>query len=99
MCDFQALDIVECIDDRPNRPESVTMPQLGQLYTVDTVRRLADGHSVRLIEIDPECHLGGPCACGDCGWDARRFRKVRRSGAEQADALLAAIRTKLLEPA
>jgi len=92
MCDFTALDLVECIDDRADRPESAIMPQMGRLYTVDSVRAVGDGHSVRLIELDPACHLGGSCDCGDCGWDARRFRKVYRPR-RSMDALLASIRT------
>ena len=92
MCDFTALDLVECIDDQPARPETTVMPQMGRLYTVDCVRPVGDGHSVRLIELDPTCHLGGTCACGDCGWDARRFRKVYRprSTVESLSAVLKA---------
>ena len=78
MFDFEALDIVECIDDEPLRPDSRIMPRKGKLYTVDAVRPVAGRHSVRLIELAPECSLGGPCECGDCGWDARRFRRVFR---------------------
>jgi hypothetical protein len=39
---------------------------------------VAGGRSVRLKELIPTCHLGGSCACGDCGWDSSRFRKVYR---------------------
>lgn len=78
MSDIAAGDIVECIDDTPSRPESRIMPDLGVLYTVANVRPAGDGRSVRLKELTPSCHLGGLCACGDCGWDAGRFRKVYR---------------------
>ena len=73
-------DIVECIDDTPTRLESRIMPSLGALYTITSLRPVGDGHSVRLRELTPSCHLGGVCACGDCGWDAGRFRKVYRPG-------------------
>lgn len=78
MSDFATGDIVECIDDTPSRPESQIMPDLGGLYTVTSIRPVEDGRSVQLKELTPSCHLGGVCACGDCGWDAGRFRKVYR---------------------
>jgi hypothetical protein len=78
LSDLTTGDIVECIDDTPNRPESQIMPILGGLYTVTHLRALGDGHGVRLKELTPTCHLGDVCACGDCGWDARRFRKIYR---------------------
>ena len=81
MSDIAAGDIVECIDDRPSRPETQVLPDLGNLYTVSSIRPLGDGHSVRLRELTPTCFLGGRCACGDCGWDAGRFRKIYRPGA------------------
>ena len=71
-------DVVECVDDVPLRVESAVMPVRGQLYTVTGIRPADDGHSVRLKELFPTCYRGGPCACGDCGWDARRFRKILR---------------------
>ena len=88
MCDIEALDLVECIDNDPKLPESRIMPEKGRLYTIDSVRRLADVDSVRLIELDPECRRGGPCACGECGWDARRFRRVYRPERESVASLL-----------
>jgi hypothetical protein len=88
MCDFTTGDIVECIDDRPTLPESQIMPDLGALYTVTSIRRVEDGLSVRLKELTPSCHLGGVCACGDCGWDARRFRKIYRPRGELLASLL-----------
>jgi hypothetical protein len=75
MSRFQSADVVECIDDIPVRPETRVMPRLGQRYTVTRTRQVGDGHSVRLLELHPTCHLGGPCRCGECGWDASRFRK------------------------
>jgi hypothetical protein len=78
MCDFRAGDRVECIDDRPLRPESRSMPALGMIYTVASVRAVGDGFSVRLREIIPTCHRGGDCGCGRCGWDSQRFRLVYR---------------------
>lgn len=78
MNDFTTGDIVECIDDTPSRPESQIMPDLGGLYTVASLRPIGDGLSVRLRELTPSCHFGGLCACGGCGWDAGRFRKVYR---------------------
>lgn len=77
MCDLQALDVVECIDATPVLKQSKTMPQLGRLYRVQSVRKIGDGYSVRLFDVTPECHLGGPCNCGNCGWDSRRFRRVQ----------------------
>jgi hypothetical protein len=78
MSDITSGDIVKCIDDTPSRPESQVMPELGMLYVVDSIRPVGDGHSVRLRELKPSCHRGGVCACGQCGWDARRFRRVYR---------------------
>jgi hypothetical protein len=78
LCEFLQGDLVECIDDAPNRAESKVMPVYGGLYTVANVRPFADGFSVRLKELTPSCYGGGPCRCGDCGWDAGRFRKVYR---------------------
>jgi hypothetical protein len=54
------------------------MPVSGQLYTVANTRSVAGGQSIRLKELLPTCHLGGACACGECGWDASRFRRVLR---------------------
>jgi len=82
VCDFVTGDIVECVDDTPSRPESQIMPDLGALYTISSIRPVGDGQSVRLKELAPSCYLGGICACGDCGWDAGRFRKVYRPGPE-----------------
>lgn len=78
LTDIAAGDIVECVDDTPSRPETRIMPDLGALYTVTSVRAVQDGKSVRLKELTPNCWRGGVCACGDCGWDAGRFRKVYR---------------------
>lgn len=78
MNDLTTGDIVECIDDTAARPESQIMPVLGTLYTIASIRPVGDGRSVRLKELTPSCYLGGVCACGDCGWDAGRFRKVYR---------------------
>jgi hypothetical protein len=78
LSDFATGDIVECVDDTPSRPESQIMPVFGGLYTVTSLRPAGDGASVRLKELTPSCHLGGVCACGGCGWDAGRFRKVYR---------------------
>ncbi|MBV8682514.1 MAG: hypothetical protein JO111_06550 [Caulobacteraceae bacterium] len=78
MIEITAGDIVECVDDSASRPESRIMPELGRLYTVASIRPAGDGHSVRLKELKPSCHLGGVCVCGQCGWDATRFRKILR---------------------
>jgi hypothetical protein len=88
LSDYATGDIVECIDDTPSRPESQIMPDLGALYTVTSIRPAGDGQSVRLKELTPSCHLGGVCACGACGWDAGRFRKVLRPRAEFIAELL-----------
>jgi hypothetical protein len=88
MSDIAAGDIVECIDDTPARPESQVMPDLGALYTVASIRPAGDGLSVRLRELTPSCHLGGVCACGGCGWDAGRFRKIHRPRGEFIAELL-----------
>ena len=95
MSSFATGDIVECVDDTPSRPESQIMPDLGALYTITSIRRVGDGHSVRLKELTPSCHLGGVCACGDCGWDAGRFRKIYRPDPE----LIAILTAQALEPA
>jgi hypothetical protein len=81
-------DIVECVDDTPNRPESQVMPIAGGLYTVARLRRVGDGWSARLKELTPTCFIGGPCACGDCGWDATRFRKVYRPDGRLMQSLM-----------
>lgn len=99
MCDFIAGDIVECVDDTPSRPETQIMPVLGSLYTVVSVRPVGDGRSVRLKELTPTCHLGGLCACGDCGWDAGRFRKTYRPRAEFLEALMCEALDEISEPA
>ena len=96
VCDFTTGDIVECVDDRPTRPESRVMPDLGGLYTVDSVRPVGAGTSVRLKELTPTCHAGGPCRCGCCGWDAARFRKVYRPKAELIASIMLGLRK--LEP-
>jgi hypothetical protein len=87
MCDFTTGDIVECVDDRPVRAESQVMPDLDVLYTITSIRPVDDGHSVRLKELTPSCYLGGPCACGHCGWDSGRFRKVYRPKAGLIESL------------
>ena len=97
MRDFITGDIVECVDDRPRRPESEVMPDLGGLYTIDSIRPVGDGLSVRLRELTPTCHVGGPCACGGCGWDAGRFRKIYRPKPELIAQIVVAIRNH--EPA
>lgn len=95
LSDIAAGDIVECIDDRTRQPDSLIMPRWGGLYTVTSIRPAGDGFSVRLKELTPSCHLGGPCACGSCGWDAARFRKIYRPSGE----LIAALQSKVCEPA
>ena len=87
MCDFQARDLVECIDGSPVLQQSRAMPELGQRYYVESVRKVGDGYSVRLFEVLPECYLGGPCTCGNCGWDAARFRLVRRFSRDKLGVL------------
>jgi hypothetical protein len=91
LLNFTTGDIVECIDDTPSRPESQVMPVLGGLYTIISIRPVEDGHSVRLKELTPSCRLGGPCACGDCGWDAGRFRRVYRPDGRLIAGLRAAL--------
>lgn len=78
MCHLQAFDIVECIDDSPVLKQSRTMPDMGRLYRVESVRPVGDGYSVRLLELTPDCYAGGSCACGSCGWDSGRFRLIHR---------------------
>ena len=78
MCDLRAFDIVECVDDTPVLKESQTMPEAGHLYRIRSVRKIGNGYSVRLLELTPDCHLGGPCSCGHCGWDSGRFRLTHR---------------------
>lgn len=78
MCDLRAGDLVECVDADPVHVRSKRMPELGQVYRIETARRVGDGYSVRLVEIAPECHRGGPCSCNNCGWDSGRFRRWGR---------------------
>lgn len=92
MSSFVANDIVECIDDTRRCAETRVMPQLGQLYTVTKARAVGDGQSVRVRELIPTCYMGGPCDCGECGWDAGRFRKVHRPTHELIEALI--VRTR-----
>lgn len=42
-----------------------------------------------LRALTPDCWEGGPCACGACGWDASRFRRVRPIRTEQLDVFRA----------
>ena len=90
MIDYKAGDLVECIDDRPIRENSTIMPVLGHAYTVEKIRAVGDGYSVRLVELIPACHEGDLCGCGQCGWDARRFRKIPRRH-EDSMAILRAL--------
>ena len=94
MSDIQKGDIVECVDDTPRHAESQVMPTWGALYTVTHLRAVDGSASVRLKELTPTCYLGGPCGCGDCGWDIARFRKVYRPG----PGLLEALNLKICEP-
>ena len=87
MADFKPSDIVECIDDTRRCPETRVMPQLGQLYTITKVRVVGDGQSVRVRELVPTCYMGGACDCGECGWDAGRFRKIYRPTRELAETI------------
>jgi len=89
MCDLRALDVVECIDDTPVLKQSAVMPKAGHLYRVQSVRRVGDGFSVRLFELSPKCHLGGPCNCGNCGWDSGRFRLAHRREEDKLSILCA----------
>jgi hypothetical protein len=43
-------------------------------------------------ELAPSCCLGGTCTCGDCGWDARRFRRVYRPEARKLELFKAMLR-------
>jgi hypothetical protein len=76
MSHLRPSDVVKCIDNTPIHKQSKTMPSLGRTYTVESVRAVGDGFSVRLVELTPDCYKGGPCECGCCGWDAGRFRRV-----------------------
>lgn len=89
MSHLRASDVVKCIDDTPLHQQSTTMPSLDRTYTVESVRPVGDGFSVRLVELTPDCWQGGPCACGACGWDASRFRRVRPIRTEQLDVFRA----------
>jgi hypothetical protein len=83
MSHLKVSDVVKCIDNTPLHRQSTTMPSLDRTYTVESVRAVDGGFSVRLVELTPDCWQGGPCACGACGWDARRFRRVRPVRDEQ----------------
>ena len=89
MCDLRASDYVECIDNIPVQANSRTMPELRRLYTVESVRPVGDGYSIRLNELEPDCHSGGACGCGECGWDSTRFRRVYRPTPDKIAALTA----------
>ena len=89
MCDLKSCDFVECIDNKPARKWSRTMPELGRYYTIESVRPVADGYSVRLNELAPDCHRGGACTCGECGWDSSRFRRIYRPSPEKIATLTA----------
>lgn len=78
MLDLKPGDYVECVDNQPDLPSSTVMPEADGLYTIEDVRFVAGGYSVRLNELAPGCYQGGTCTCGNCGWDARRFRRVYR---------------------
>jgi hypothetical protein len=88
MNEIRGGDIVECVDDVPLHAESQAMPVHGRLYTVTSIRPVEDGRSVRLKELLPSCYRGGVCACGDCGWDARRFRRILRPDGRLIASLL-----------
>lgn len=90
MRDIDVGDIVECIDDTPSRPESQVMPARGDLYTISGLRKVEGGASVRLRELTPSCYLGGPCGCGECGWDVARFRKIYRPDGTLIELLMRA---------
>ena len=101
MSDLRPGDYVECIDNRPQFPISTIMPEIDRLYTVEDVRFIAGGYSIRLNELAPNCYLGGHCTCGDCGWDARRFRRVYRpdpSNLELFEAMLASPKPAMADP-
>jgi hypothetical protein len=92
MLDIRPGDYVECVDNSPRSPISAIMPEGDRLYTVEEVRFIAGGYSLRLNELAPSCYMGGPCACGDCGWDARRFRRVYRPEARKLELFKAMLR-------
>jgi hypothetical protein len=95
MCSFKPHDFVECIDDRPLYKQITTMPELGRLYTVESIRPVSGGWSVRLNELTPDCYRGGPCSCGHCGWDSTRFRKVYRPTKDKLAELRALLHAPL----
>ena len=87
MCDLKTSDFVECIDNKPAGRKRRTMPELGRFYTIESVRPVGDGYSVRLNELAPDCRKGGVCKCRKCGWDSGRFRKVYRPSPEKIAVL------------
>jgi len=93
MLDLRSGDYVECIDNRPLFPISTIMPDIDRLYTVEDIRFIAGGYSLRLNELDPSCQLGGTCTCGNCGWDARRFRRVYRPDPRNLEPFRELLRT------
>lgn len=101
MSDLKPGDYVECIDNHPDFPISTIMPDTDRLYTVEDVRFIAGGYSVRLNELAPGCYRGGSCTCGRCGWDARRFRRVYRPDPRNLDpfrAMLSTPRPAIADP-
>lgn len=102
MCNLKAGDMVECIfAGKIHQWSKKVMPVEGQRYTVESVRPLGDGYSVRLHELIPHCNDDKPCKCGNCGWDSTRFRKINPPKKELpsvlTDLLLVPDR-KVLEP-
>src|SRR4030095_7213994 len=93
MCDLKSCDFVECIDNKPARKWRRTMPELGRYYTIESVRPVSDGYSVRLNELAPGCHRGGACTCAECVWDPSRFRRMSRPSPEKIAALTALLDT------
>jgi hypothetical protein len=75
---FKANDLVECIVEAPIGDRDGTMPRTGRRYTVESVHRDGGVETLRLVGQTPSCRHGGACACGECGWDARLFRRVYR---------------------
>lgn len=96
MCEFRDSDLVECVDNSPVHQQSKIMPELDRLYKVESIRWLAGGYSIRLEGLPPTCFKGGCCACGECGWDARRFRHVYRPEPRKLASLTALLQSREL---
>ena len=75
MLELRPGDYVACIDNRPHFPISTIMPDTDRLYTVEDIRFIAGGYSLRLNELGQRHWC---TALRQLRRDARRFKRVYR---------------------